>query len=49
MEGVRCYGITCHCYRFQGIFDNANGIILIEGYGIFIDLKLPCEYSALIQ
>ena len=25
MEGVRNYGIMCHCYRFE-TFDNANGL-----------------------
>ena len=24
MEKVHNYGIMCHCYRFQGIFDNVN-------------------------
>ena len=26
MEGVHNYDITCHCYRFQGTFDKANGL-----------------------
>ena len=26
MEGVCNYGVLCNCYRFQEIFNNANGL-----------------------
>ena len=45
MEEVRNYGITCHCYRFQGTFDNANGLAVcytnIKDMVYSLALKLP--------
>ena len=49
MEGVRNYGITCHCYRFQGTmkgtFDNVNGLAVsytnMKDVVYSLALKLP--------
>ena len=30
LEGVHNYGIMCHCYRFQGIFNNVEQIMQID-------------------
>ena len=45
MEGVCNYGITSQCYRFQGTFDNANGLavcyINMKDMVYLLALKLP--------
>ena len=45
MEEVRNYGITYHCYRFQGTFDNANGLAVcytnMKDIVYSLALKLP--------
>ena len=52
-ECVVTYGITYHCYRFQGIFDNANGLAVhytnMKDMGVFITTKAACKYLVLIQ
>ena len=45
MEGVRNYGIMCHFYRFQGTFDNTNGLAVsyanMKDMVYLLALKLP--------
>ena len=45
MEGVCNYGITCHCYRFQGTFDSVNGLAVsytnMKDMVYSLALKLP--------
>ena len=44
-ECVTISSITCHCYRFQGTFDNANGLAVsytnMKDMMYSLALKLP--------
>ena len=53
MEGVRYYDIPCHCYRFQGTFDNANGLAVsytnMKDMVYSLVLKAACKYFGSVK